>query len=115
MPAPLSVDLRERVVAAVDAGEKIAPVARRFGVTRPTIYAWLALREEAGSVESRARPERGRVLDNYREQIEQKFAENSNVTLVELKEQWELPVSISAVRDALDQWDLTIQEMPACV
>lgn len=114
MPAPLSVDLRERVVAAVDAGEKIAPVARRFGVTRPTIYAWLALREETGSVEPRARPERGRVLDDYRGQITEKFAENSSVTLVELKEQLELPVSISAVWDALDQWDLTFKKK-ACM
>ena len=115
MAAPLSVDLRERVVVAVDAGEKIAPVARRFGVTRPTIYAWLALREETGALEARARPDRGRVLDDYREQIEQKFAENSSVTLVELKEQLELPVSISAVWDALDQWDLTFIKKPACV
>ena len=115
MPAPLSVDLRERVVAAVDAGEKIAPVSRRFGVTRPTIYAWLALRDETGSVEPRARPERGRVLEEYRAQIEEKFAENSSVTLVELKEQLELPVSISAVWDALDQWDLTFKKKPACV
>ena len=115
MPAPLSVDLRERVVAAVDAGEKIASVARRFGVTRPTIYAWLALREETGSVEPRARPERGRVLDDYRESIEETITANTSVTLVELKEQLELPVSISAVWDALDQWDLTFKKKHACV
>ena len=115
MSAPLSVDLRERVVAAVDAGEKIAPVARRFGVTRPTIYAWLALREETGSWEPRARPERGRVLDDYREIITEKFAENSSVTLIELKEQLELPVSISALWDALDQWDQTFKKKHARV
>ena len=55
MAAALSVDLRERVLLAVDSGEKIAPVARRFGVTRPTIYSWLALREETGSLQ-RDRP-----------------------------------------------------------
>ena len=33
MAAALSVDLRERVLAAVDAGEMVARVARRFGVT----------------------------------------------------------------------------------
>ena len=110
MPAPLSVDLRERVVAAVDAGEEIAPVARRFGVTRPRIYSWLALREETGSLEARVRPERGRVLDDYRESIEETIAENSSVTLVELKEYLELPVSISAVWEALDCWDLTFKK-----
>jgi putative transposase len=115
MPAPLSVDLRERVVAAVAAGEYIAKVARRFGVTRPTIYSWLALREETGSVEPRTRPERGRVLDEYREQIEEKFAGNSSVTLVELKEQLDLPVGISALWEALDEWGLTFKKKSARV
>lgn len=35
-----SMDLRERVVAAVESGEAIAEVARRFKVTRPTARDW---------------------------------------------------------------------------
>lgn len=35
-----SMDLRERVVAAVVAGEAIAVVARRFDVARPTVRDW---------------------------------------------------------------------------
>jgi len=35
-----SMDLRERVVAAVDEGEPIAAVARRFQVARPTVRDW---------------------------------------------------------------------------
>lgn len=35
-----SMDLRERVVAAVERGEPIAVVARRFQVSRPTVRAW---------------------------------------------------------------------------
>lgn len=35
-----SMDLRERVVAAVEAGEAIAVVARRFDVARPTVRDW---------------------------------------------------------------------------
>lgn len=35
-----SMDLRERVVAAVNHGDPIAVVARRFGVTRPTVRDW---------------------------------------------------------------------------
>lgn len=115
MPAPLSVDLRERVVVAVEAGEMIARVARRFGVTRPTIYSWLALREETGSLEARARSERGRQLDAFREQIEEALAKSSSVTLVELKEQLDLPVGISSVWEALDEWGLTFKKKSACV
>jgi len=35
-----SMDLRERVVAAVGDGEAIAVVARRFSVARPTVRDW---------------------------------------------------------------------------
>ena len=110
MAAALSVDLRERVLLAVDSGEKIAPVARRFGVTRPTIYSWLALREETGSLVPRARPEPVRALDEYRKKIEAALAENSGLTLVDLIEKLDLPVGVSAVGKALDRWDLTFKK-----
>jgi putative transposase len=112
MAAPLSVDLRERVLAAVDAGEMVARVARRFGVTRPTIYSWLALRDETGSLRPRPRPEAVRKLEGYREQIEEALAEDSGLTLVDLKAKLELPVGASAVRKALDLWDLTFKKKP---
>jgi transposase-like protein len=35
-----SMDLRERVVAAVESGEPIAVVARRFDVSRPAVREW---------------------------------------------------------------------------
>lgn len=35
-----SMDLRERVVAAVNHGEAIAGVARRFSVSRPAVRDW---------------------------------------------------------------------------
>lgn len=35
-----SMDLRRRVVEAVEAGEKIATVARRFSVAWPTVKDW---------------------------------------------------------------------------
>src|SRR3954447_2036223 len=48
---PLSMDLRERVVAACDAGgESQAEVAARFSVSPSTIRRLLARRAAAGSV-----------------------------------------------------------------
>lgn len=44
MARAYSMDLRERVVAAARAGEVPKPeVARRFGVSLATVYAWLGL------------------------------------------------------------------------
>lgn len=35
-----SMDLRERVVVAVEAGQAITAVARRFSIARPTVRDW---------------------------------------------------------------------------
>ncbi len=64
-----AVDLRERVVAAVEAGMSKPEVAKVFGVSIPTIYRYLRLREERedGKLDPKAitgRPSRkGAALD----------------------------------------------------
>jgi transposase len=50
MSKALSVDLRERVVAAVAAGASCRAAAARFGVSPSSAIRWAALAREAGSV-----------------------------------------------------------------
>jgi transposase len=50
MSKALSVDLRERVVAAVRAGSSCRAAAIRFGVSAASAIRWRALAREAGSV-----------------------------------------------------------------
>jgi transposase len=50
MSKALSVDLRERVVAAVAAGASCRAAAIRFGVSASSAIRWRALSREAGSV-----------------------------------------------------------------
>ncbi len=50
-----SVDLRERIVAAVDAGQAREEVARRFGVSLATVGNYLRLRRETGGLAPRPR------------------------------------------------------------
>jgi transposase len=50
MAKALSVDLRERVVAAVAAGASCREAAARFGVSAASAVRWCALVREAGSV-----------------------------------------------------------------
>ncbi len=40
MTAPISNDLRERVVAAVSSGESVRAVAARFGVAASSVVKW---------------------------------------------------------------------------
>ena len=50
MSKALSVDLRERVVAAVSAGASRRAAAARFGVSVSSAIRWCTLLREAGSV-----------------------------------------------------------------
>ena len=50
MSKALSVDLRERVVAAVAAGASCRSAAARFGVSPSSAIRWSALARQAGSV-----------------------------------------------------------------
>lgn len=51
MPAPLSLDLRRRVLAAVLAGDGTqADIARRFAVARTTVEDWVRRYRQTGSV-----------------------------------------------------------------
>ena len=45
-----SLDLRKRVIAAVDDNMRITDVAILFKVSRRVIYEWLELREKTGSL-----------------------------------------------------------------
>lgn len=115
MAKPYSKDLRERVLAAVDAGESIAGVARRFSVSRPTIHSWLRLRKDTGALQPREREPSGRVLDKHRKRIEQRLQEKPGLTLKELQTKLKLPVSVSTVCRALQAWKLTYKKKSVCV
>jgi transposase len=53
MPRPYSSDLRGRVLAAWDGGERPSAVAERFCVARATVYLWLRQRRDEGRTEAK--------------------------------------------------------------
>src|SRR3954465_14680570 len=85
---PLSMDLRERVVAACDAGELTqAEIAGRFSVSTSTIRRLLARRAATGSVA--ARPPAGGVASRVgaaaRGVLRGLVADQPDATLAELR------------------------------
>ena len=85
---PYSIDLRERVVRAVDAGLAQAAVAATFGVGRATVQRYVAQRRR-GSLAPRPFPGRAALirptqLAALREQGEA----TPDATLAELCERW---------------------------
>ena len=54
MPAPLSPDLRRRVVGAYKPGTSYEAIAEKFSVGRASVSRWLAKMRQSGSVEPKA-------------------------------------------------------------
>jgi hypothetical protein len=71
MPAPLSTDLRARVVAAWEAGEGTQPeIAKRFNVGEASLRRWLAKKRKTGELLAKVPDRVGtRLLDAAGETI----------------------------------------------
>ena len=54
MARPYSLDLRERVVAAVEAGQSCRAVAKTFGVSVSSVVKWRQRERETGSPAAKA-------------------------------------------------------------
>jgi transposase len=82
MAKPYSLDLRERVVAAVDAGESCRAVAERFAVSVSSVVKWAQRQRATGS--AAALPMGGRrrfALADERDWVLARLAEAPDITL----------------------------------
>ena len=110
-----SQDLRERVLAAVDAGMAVRAAAPLFRVSISYIYKALIRRRLTG--EATARPQRchlGQKLAAYHDAIRQRVSAQPDATLDELRA-WMLasygvPVSQGGMWNALDRLGLTLKK-----
>ena len=87
MSKALSVDLRERVVAAVAAGASCRAAAARFGVSASSAIRWCALARKAGSVAPGplGGDRRSARLEAHAGLILGLLKEKSDITLVEIQ------------------------------
>jgi len=104
MPAPLSIDLRERILQAYDAkaGNQHV-IAARFKVSRKCVCDLLRLRRQTGSVAPR--PHGGGRTAAYEgdalEQLRELIRQQPDATLEELRERTGVDCSLVAVHNAL--------------
>lgn len=86
MARALSNDLRERVVAAVLAGETTRSVAARFGVAVSSVVKWSQRQRATGSVApAKMGGYRRRILEPHRAFIAERISQNPQLTLHGLK------------------------------
>lgn len=99
MSAPISPDLRKRIMRAVDESkEKIIDIAKRFEVSKTAIYDWIKRRKETGNTKPVVCREKERkITKNQINQLKEKVLEKPDITLQELKEELDLPVCISRI------------------
>ena len=107
-----SVDLRQRVVAAVDAGTPRAAVARTFQVSPATIKRYLKQRREAGHLAPRTSPGRPPGIPADRlAALEAQLAAHPDATLAQHCQHgqaaWGQPISGAAMRRAIKRLDWT--------
>ncbi len=116
MTRPLSNDIRERLVSAVDSGLSRRSAARRFGVAASTAIKWVDRWRRTGHV--RPRPQggdkRSHRIEAYWQEILALVEEAPDITLAEiaahLDETHGLTVAQSTVWRLLDRHGMTFKK-----
>ena len=99
MPAPLSNDLRKRIVEAREAGDTVEKIAREKKVSTSTIDKLMALYRETGSYKPRPlnNGKKPRLKPEQLEAVRQRIIEQPDISLLELIDELQLPVCESAL------------------
>ena len=102
MGKPYSMDLRERVVSAIEGGMSTRAAAARFSIGIATAGAWARLKRATGSV---APPKQGKppgsVLDVHADFILGVIKEAPDTTLDEMVERLRAERAVTVVRTAV--------------
>ena len=105
MPKPLSKDLRERVVAFVEAGHSRRAAAGHFGVSPSFVVNLVTLFRETGSVEPRPRGGRRHAkFDPHRAFILDRIAGKNDITMPELADELAAATGTRADPSSLSRW-----------
>ena len=113
MKKTLSVDLRERIVAACDAQEGTREeVAKRFKVSLGMVKKLLSQRTRTGDLRPRHRfsGRKARLMPDYGAKLKQLIAREPDVTLVEMKSRLELGCTVAAIHWVVKRLGLTYKK-----
>src|ERR1700720_2502054 len=102
MGKPYSMDLRERVVAAIEGGESTHQAAARFAIGIATAGAWARLKRATGNVRpaKQGKP-KGSVLDAHADFILGTLRQTPDLTLAEMVERLAVERDVKVVGTAV--------------
>jgi transposase len=105
MVKPLSNDLRERVVAFVEAGQSRRAAAAHFRVSPSFVIKLMMLFRQTGRVDHRQLGGQRRFkLDRHRSFILERVAERADITMPELAVKLALATGTRADPSSLSRW-----------
>ncbi len=112
-----SDDVRERAVAAVEAGQSVADVAKFFGTDPSTIRRWLRQKRRTGSVLTRPRSGRPPLIKPSQEaDLRDQVADQPDATLAMHCVRWEakhgVRPGLSTMSRRLRKLGLTLKKRP---
>ncbi len=113
MKKPISLDLRERIVAAYEAQEGTREeVAKRFKVSLGLVKKLLAQKGRTGDLRPRYRycGRKAKLEPAHGERMKQLVAKEPDLTLVEIKQRLELNCTIGAIHWVLARLGLTYKK-----
>lgn len=107
-----SLDLRERIVKAADAGMPKSAIARTFSVCRATVNNYLSLRRATGDIKPRPIPGRpAYVAADDQPALAAQVDASPDATLAEHAASWErshgVRLSVSAMHRTIVRLDIT--------
>ncbi len=116
MTRALSIDLRERLVSAVEGGQSRRAAAERFGVAASTAIKWVDRWRRTGHV--RPRPQggdkRSQPIEAHARELLARVGERPDISLAEiavyLDEMHGLRVALSTVWRLLDRHGMTFKK-----
>ena len=109
----ISLDLRERILAAYDAGEGTREdVARRFRVSLGMVKKLLQQRRHTGSIAHRhyLAGRKPRIVPGHQRQMRALLGQKPDLTLKELRHALELDCSLQAIHVVLGKMGLTYKK-----
>jgi len=117
MARTLSVDLRERVVAAVDGGLSRRKAAERFGVSISSAIRWTSLRRRTGDVRPKRQggDKRSARIEAHAPLILDLVEAEGDITLAELRARLAeqgVPVAVSTLWRFFRRHRITLKKRP---
>jgi transposase len=112
MANPLSKDLREKIVKHKQSGEKDSNISKWLLISLSSVKRIWAKFCESGNTDHRPlnRGRKPMVTNEEMKKIEEEIKQNSDITLEEIKEKFELKISISAISRRISKLDYTFKK-----